>query len=549
MKNKLKSFFKKYQIAILCCIGVLTIGLLIVFLVISLIGKTTIKEYKNDNYILKYDSNWKIKDPKDDSIRLVYNNDSEINIQIVPLEEEYKYASSDELLDELLYDLGLQNENYKLLSSEESLITKYKYNGYKLLYEGEDSQALVMMGKQADKVLLITYEASNTYFDILLDSVQNIVYDFQILDDIFETTYELAIETSDIEWSDNDEIDNLDETKEYEIAYNNYLVNYAVPVNFKLNSFDSTNNAFNYENLDKGDITLNVNIRNMNIYRYLDENGSYSNLYRSYSTQREGKSGYSNFKEALQKLDGDKLSYIYKNSYDYSSEYGDSTYEEVILLYELDKSHVLEFSFKARNTTIPKKLVDSIKLVSFKNYSSYIKRNVVDGNVTGELKEYFDYNKDKLRVITLRLPEKYREIDKKYNNMYENRFYGLNYDEDKNIYQYEVEYKSDVYSVESGLKACNTMYYDGNKNNGSSVELTYSRDITLNGKTFKVYTGGYTDLADDSSRTKYYVNNTVLFYQYAEDKFLTIDVKGNDIEVSDAILNELANFDIETQEI
>ena len=549
MRKTIKVWFKKYQVGILGCLGVTVVGILMIFLFISLTNGNSIKEYKNENYILKYDSNWKVKNPTKDSVKLVYNNDSEINIQIVPLEEEYKYASNDELLDNLLSNLKQQNENYKLLSSEESLITKFKYSGYKLLYEGKDSQALVMMGKHADSVLLITYEASNTYFDILLDSAQNIIYDFQIVDNSFDTTYELAIDTSDISWSDNDEIKDLGKAEKYEIAYNNYLVNYSVPINFKLNSFNTTDNMFSYDGLKKGSISLNVSIRNMNIYRYIVKNGSYTNLYNSYKTQRNGESGYSNFQEALQKLDSKRLSYIYKNSYDFSSEYGKSTYEEVILLFELDKSHTLEFKFESRNTTIPKKLVDSVKINSSKNYASYIKRQIVDGNLIGQLKEYSDYSKDKVRTVTLKLPEKYKEIDKKFNNMYEDRFYSLNYNKDKKFYQYEVEYKLGINSIESGLQSCNTMYYDNNKHNGNYSSLTYIQDINLNGKTFKVYTGGYTTVSEDINQTKYYVNNTVLFYQYTDEKYLIIDVKGNDIEIGNEMLNELTNFDIEIEEI
>lgn len=549
MMNKIINMIKKYRIAILSCLGILIVGLLILFVVLSLFNPTEIKEYKNDKYAFKYDTSWKIKEKKDESIKLVHNKDSEINIQIVSLEEEYKYSTSDDILDELLFNLEKQNSSYKLLSKEKDLITKYKYDGYKLLYENDESQVLVIMGKKADKVLLVTYEATNKYFDILLDSVQNIVYDFQILDNSFNLTYKLSVDTDEINWSKNDEVKDSSSVSEYEIANKNYLVKYSIPKSFELSSFNSTMSYFNYRGLSKGSITLTANIRNTNIYEYMDKNGSYSTLYYSFNNQREGKNDYSDFKESLQKLDNkDYVSYVYKNSYKSSSQWGDYDYEEVILIYELDSNHILLFEIKATKTKIPKDLIDNIKINSSKNYASYITKNIIDGYLIGELKEYPNYNKDSIRLVTLKIPTKYVEIDKE-NNIYESRYYGLDYDSDKELYNYDINY--DLYtSVESKVKNLSSSYAS-HKNKGNYNELTYNQDITLNGKTFKVYSGGYTDIGgalfSNYKRTYYYVNSKVLFYEFEDGNCLSIEIRGNDVEVSDDILNELTNFDVENK--
>lgn len=549
MMNKIMNIVKKYRIAILSCLGILIVGLLILFVVLKLFNPTEIKEYKNDKYAFKYDTSWKIKEKKEESIKLVHNKDSEINIQIVSLEEEYKYSTSDDILDELLFNLEKQNSSYKLLSKEKDLITKYKYDGYKLLYENEESQVLVIMGKKADKVLLVTYEATNEYFDILLDSVQNIVYDFQILDNSFNLTYKLSVDTNDISWSTNDEVKDSNNVSEYEIANKNYLVKYSVPKSFELSSFNSTMSYFNYRGLSNGSITLTANIRNTNIYEYMDKNGSYSTLYYSFNNQREGKNDYSDFKESLQKLDNkDYVSYVYKNSYKSSSQWGDYDYEEVILIYELDSNHILLFEIKGTKNKIPKDLIDNIKLNSSKNYASYITKNIVDGYLIGELKEYPNYNKDSIRLVTLKIPTKYVEIDKE-NNIYESRYYGLDYDADRELYKYDINY--DLYtSVESKVKNLSSSYAS-HKNKGKYSELTYSQDITLNGKTFKVYSGGYTDIGgalfSNYKRTYYYVNSKVLFYEFEDGNCLSIEIRGNDVEVSNEILNELTNFDIENK--
>ena len=549
MMDKIVSIIKKYRIAILSCLGILIVGLLILFVALKLFNPTEIKEYKNDKYAFKYDTSWKIKEKKEESIKLVHNKDSEINIQIVSLEEEYKYSTSYDILDELLFNLEKQNSSYKLLSKEKDLITKYKYDGYKLLYENDESQVLVIMGKKADKVLLVTYEATNEYFDILLDSVQNIVYDFQILDNSFNLTYKLSVDTNDISWSTNNEVKDSNNVSEYEIANKNYLVKYSVPKSFELSSFNSKMSYFNYRGLSNGSITLTANIRNTNIYEYMDKNGSYLTLYYSFNNQREGKNDYSDFKESLQKLDNkDYVSYVYKNSYKSSSQWGDYDYEEVILIYELDSNHILLFEIKATKNKIPKDLIDNIKLNSSKNYASYITKNIVDGYLIGELKEYPNYNKDSIRFVTLKIPTKYVEIDKE-NNIYESRYYGLDYDADRELYKYDINY--DLYtSVESKVKILSSSFAIY-KNTGNYNELTYSQDITLNGKIFKVYTGGYTDIGgalfSNYKRTYYYVNSKVLFYEFEDGNCLSIEIRGNDVEVSNEILNELTNFDIENK--
>lgn len=549
MIDKIMNVIKKYRVSILSCLCILIIGVLIILVSLNLFDSTDIKEYKNVNYAFKYDKYWKIKEKKDDSVRLLHNKDSEINIQIISLEDEYRYSTSDDILNELLFNLEKQNSSYKLLSKEKDLITKYKYDGYKLLYESNDSQVLVIMGKKADKILLVTYEATNEYFDILLDSMQNIVYDFQILDNDFKLTYNLSVDTSDIEWSKNDEIKDSDNVVEYEIANENYLVKYSVPKNFELSSFNSTISQFNYRGLTDGSISLTTNIKNMNVYEYIDKNGSYSTLYYSFKNQRDGKNGYSNFKESLQKMDNnDFVSYIYKNSYKYTSQWGDSDYEEVILIYELDSNHILLFEIKSNKSKISKDLINNIKLNSATNYASYVTKNIVDGYLIGELKEFYNYNKDTIRFVTLKLPTKYVELDKK-NNIYKSRYYGLDYNADRDLYKYDINYDLST-SVESKVKSLN-LNYASYKNKGNYNELTYNGNITLNGKIFKVYTGGYTDTVSTSfsnyKKIYYYVNSKVLFYELEDGRCLSIEISGNDIEVSNEILNELTNFDIENK--
>ena len=80
-----------------------------------------------------------------------------------------------ELIDELIYNIQKKNNDYKLISKKEDKLTKDEFNGYKLLYENEKEQVMVNLYKKSDKLVSIRYEANNDYFDILLDSVHNIV--------------------------------------------------------------------------------------------------------------------------------------------------------------------------------------------------------------------------------------------------------------------------------------------------------------------------------------------------------------------------------------
>jgi len=552
MMDKIIRFIKKYKIAILLCLSILVVGFFIGFIVLNRFNSIKIKEYSNDIYSINYDTSWKIKEKNDESIKLVHNKNGEINIQIVSLEEEYKYSSSDDILEELLFNIEKQNESYKLLIKEKTSVTKYKYDGYKILYENNENQVLVVMGKKTDKLLLITYEAKNEYFDILLDSVQNIIYDFQILDESFDLAYNLEVETKDIGWSTNNEIKDANNVNEYEIAAKNYLVKYSVPKNFELSSFDSMSSYFDYRGLSNGSIALSVHISNSNIYEYIDKDDKYSSLYYPYTNQREGKDGYSDFRESLQKLENEKyLNYIYKNSYKLTGTWLNNNYEEVILLYELDSNHILTIKITATDTKISKDLVDNIKVIDSKNYASYIKKNIVDGYLIGNLKQYTDYKKDSVREITLKLPTKYIEIDRGY-NIYSTRIYGLDYNSNDFIYKYDVKYDLNN-SVESKVKTLNSSNSSIYKNNGNYQELIYTQDITLNEKLFKVYTGGYTDktetLPSRPDARYYYVNSKVLFYEFDDGKCLSIEIKGNGVEVSYDILNELTNFDVEIKKV
>lgn len=543
MMKKMMNAIKEYRVAIFSSIGLLIVGLIVIFTLCSKYTKINVKEYKTQQYTFKYDTTWKIKEKKDDSVRLTHGKDGKVDIKIMTLGEEYKYGTSDDILDELLYGIKNQNKDFKLLSKEKEFVTRYNYDGYKLLYENDKNQVMVAIGKKADKVLMVTYEAINSSFDILLDSVQNIIYDFQIVDSSYNLSHKLDIDTTNIKWSKNAEVKGLSNVYECVIAHSNYEVKYTIPKKFKEIKKNSTRGSYDYEGLKDGSIALASDIYNVNLYEYLEKSDSGVTLYQDYSLYRDD-DDYSDFKENLQEVNSKH--YVYKVSYSHLSEYAKSktNYEEVVLIYELDTNHIILFNLKGCNQKISKELADSIKITSKKNYSSYIQNKIIDDKLIGNMQDSVYVDMGKVRNITLKLPTKYKEIDEGF-NLFENRCYGLDYNEKTEMYDYDVEY--DIYSsVEKKIEAINS-HNDTFKDNGTYKDVTYYMDYDVNGKKFKIYKGGYTDKynssLDEIGGTSYYVDIVAVVYEFNDKSCITAEIKGNGKEVNKEMINELIEFD------
>ena len=78
-------------------------------------------------------------------------------------------------------------------------------------------------------------------------------------------------------------------------------------------------------------------------------------------------------------------------------------------------------------------------------------------------------------------------------------------------------------------------------------------NITINSKQFIEYVGGYTDLGGipftNINRYKYYVNHKALFYRLTDDSYLIIEIQGNNHKISEDIINQATNFEIEEKNI
>ncbi len=545
--KEILNYLRKYKIAIITAFMIILIGIIIL---VIFKGRIKIKEFSNEYYSFSYDTSWNIKKVTNDTINLKHSSGSILNIEIVDLKDEYKYSTIEDILDEFLFNVENQNESYKLLAKEKCKMTKSEYDGFKLLYENGSSQALIYVCKISDKLIIFNFESDNSRFDILLDSVQNIIYNFNISENKFELSYKINVDTTEkLKYSENKELDKVDEISEYEIADKNYIVNYSIPSRFELSDFNSQDNYFNYRGNEDGSMTLTTHIFNKNIYEYLEKDKNIGTIYSDNNNIRKGDDpDYLDFKEDLSEIKGEKEGYIYKASYTYKGVMSDTKYENIIIAYVLDKNHLFLIELESRNLAISENFINNITMDSFKNYSSYIKRNIEDGNVIGNLKRYTDSDRTKYDNIKVKLPEKYTELDKGY-NIYKDRFYCTDYNEDKEIWKYQINYKltNTIRDLDSQIEFQSSSYKTGY---GEYKELTYTKDIDLNGKKFKVYDGMYTDITDSLfDREKFIVDVKALFYGLDNGGYVVIEVRGNGVEISDDILREVTNFDIEKREI
>lgn len=478
----MKKFIEKKIIIIFIVMIIIFFIAILLFIILNK-NKTNIYEINKNNFSLKYDNTWKIEKEEENEINFIHKKSgSKFNIKINEIDEEYQYKTLDEISDSLLYNIREQNPNYKLIQDEKTVITKNNFEAYKLLFETDNSQAEICYYKQGNRIVMFTYEATFEYFDILLDSVNSIINDFVLNEEKFDVKTSINLNTTGIKYTEQDDISNLlNNTKDYEIASSNYLVNYSIPSNFKLTELNTIYGNYNFENLQLGtSINLRTSILNANLYEYLEKEDT-PNLYENYNLN-----SYNESNEELDKFGDTPLSYIYKNSYLSNNKLT----ENIAIVYELNKNHILIIRISSEGVGIPEELVKMIKINKIENIASNIKIEQEDGFLIGKLKKFTDYTYENVEEIKLRLPLEYQEIDKE-NNLYEKRNYVLNYNEEKEIYDYEVSFEIIEFDINSKIDTLNReiSYYKGN---GEYKEFSKSQNILSNNRQFQVYDASYT---------------------------------------------------------
>ncbi len=362
----MKEFLMKNKkiILIIFIILILIIAFSIVFIFKVVQQKNIIVELNMDNYLLQYDNTWEITKKEEFEVNLLHKKSkSELSIKINELEDEEQYRAVDELFDSLLYNIQVQNPDYKLIYKEEAKITKQCIDGYKILFETDDRQATVYMYKQGNKVIIFIYEATHDYFDILLDSVNNIVYNFRLKETQFDVKSDINLETKEINYTEQTNISNmLKNTVEEKIASSNYLVEYSIPDNFKSTNYNTEYGYYDFKDVPEGtNLELSTRILRLNLYEYLSRD-NIPNIYDGYILN-----SYNQANEELDKFVDNPLTYIYKNNYLTNNEIN----ENIEIIFELNQNHIFIVKISSEGIGIPEELVKMIKVNSFKNIADY----------------------------------------------------------------------------------------------------------------------------------------------------------------------------------
>ena len=163
---------KKHKIIILFTLIITMI--IVIFSLLYVINSNSLKKYTSDELSFSYDKNWSIS-KNDNSIYLVNNVGSSVVITTTKLDDTTINMSVDEINSSVVSKLMSDNKNYKRIAEEKGKITGIYYDGYKTLLEDSNNQALIFVCSTSDYVLTVNYTASNKYFDMSLDSVENIV--------------------------------------------------------------------------------------------------------------------------------------------------------------------------------------------------------------------------------------------------------------------------------------------------------------------------------------------------------------------------------------
>ena len=531
------NFIKKYKMIFIISIIMLLLSFAVIIFYKNFSSET--KDYTTDNYYVKYDNSWSIKSRDDNHIVLSHGKGN-LSFNIYELDSEKVYLDIDSLIDDIRYEIEKNNENYQLLSKKSTHITKNNFSGYWLLYENETKNVKIGVYKEGSRVVIIKFEANVKYFDMLLDSVNNIIYNFTLLDKDYSLGDELSIKTSEFELVEkNPQYQGLDKTYTEEIANNNYLVNFNIPINYQSINYNSNLGVYHY--IAFGDYLansyININIYLSNVYEYLQREiyGDYGK-YNGYKKNKD-------FKENLMLYglyENDKQVYLYRNSYTVESPLGDSKYENVLLIQPLDRNHTMTVEFSNRNSEISRELIDSFKINYIKNYSSYVKGEVVDNNYVCYLRKRGSVL-SKGYDIKVSIPKEFKEVDYK-TNIYEIRNFGKDYNYDDDIFAYDVRYSLDfneTFAIEQENSTINAR-----KKYGKYQEMKYEGAIKINNYDVKLYSGYYVE-STNGLYSKHIVSNVkILTYKLPDDKVLSVKIRGNDKKIDNDFVKQIISFEI-----
>ena len=498
--------------------------IIIVGIVIFLTNSKGIQqeEFSTKNYSVKYDTTWKIESTSDNDITFVHNDtQSTIDISIADLDSSLYGKTLKQIAQNVKDKVEKEYPNYKCISEHTTYLNDDISEAYQLLFEDGKRQSLIQIGMYGYKVFISNYTSENKYFDILLDSVQTINSNFKIKYEsidmmnsrkIEETGY--TVKTDDVDYG---------ETEEHSYMGINYKVTLALPVQFK-----GSHSGLSYEKESDDIIKTRISI-----------SSEAENLYTVYDSVMKKNKSFNYTKTEVQKITNGHLEgYGIKGTTNYDSE----TYT---LLYALNEFNTLEITVSGHDIT--QNMLDNIKIVNFDRCGNYIDRTAVNGYLTGTLYE----NNTKIDGTTLvnseiivdySVPEKYREIvEPTYDLGAPEKARAFVIGKLRNSEITESEWATDPFydynvTINIALGSAETI---ANNNN-----LTYKKDVTINGITYKYYTSEY-DSEGTTIKEAYYITNIGSEGENSKYSY-RIYVASLD-EIPESVLQDFASVKIEVQ--
>lgn len=166
---------KTYKIIIFILILILLTLIMTVFMMFM-----GAQKYKGKTLDIKYDNTWITVKQASDSVTLNHKTGGKLDIKVEEIDNEKINYSIEEFSSDVAYMIEQMDSSYKLINKDKVKITKNGYDGYKMLYENDKMECLVTIFRKDDSLITIIYTSKNENFDILLDSVNTIVYNMEI---------------------------------------------------------------------------------------------------------------------------------------------------------------------------------------------------------------------------------------------------------------------------------------------------------------------------------------------------------------------------------
>ena len=173
----MKEFLKQSYLFIISTSIFVFVGVIILIITTNL-SLITEKQVNTDNYSFTYDSTWSIRQKKDDLIVLRHKKGPVLRIQITDMNEDYRYDNLSSSIDNILYNIEKENSNITLTNKESLKINNN--DSYKVLYKNNklSQSTLLTIIKESNKLIICDFTSKEKYFDLLLDSQNDIISTF-----------------------------------------------------------------------------------------------------------------------------------------------------------------------------------------------------------------------------------------------------------------------------------------------------------------------------------------------------------------------------------